>query len=143
MRPILQTDIPFIIKCLQELRTESPVYSECADDPEYVTHMLTAAFDAGLYGVIEDGKGFLFGGISRSWYSNVQIAYEQLLYVTPERRGLSLALALIDAFVHQSFERDAAEVRAGSSTGISDDLVLRLFLRAGFERFGTGVRKRK
>lgn len=144
MRPILQSDIPFIIKCLQELRLESPTYSVCADDPKYVTEKLTELIEAdSFYGVIEDDKGFLIGCISQAWYSDVPIAYEQLLYVTPEHRGLSVALALIHAFVSASFARDVDEVRAGASTGLSDELVLRLYVRAGFERYGVGVRKRK
>ena len=93
-------DIPEMISMLKAVRDESPEYGYIDDEEEeYVSASLQAMFSAGnLIGVIEDGKGFMFGLVYRQWYSRKQEASEQLLYIYPEHRGSSLALRLIKEF---------------------------------------------
>ena len=142
MRPVNLTDIPFIIACLQKLRIESPIYAECADDPVYVTETLTAMIQSeGFLGVIVEGKGFMIGMVSAQWYSSIQNAYEQLIYVLPEHRKSSAAYRLVTGFIDAAYAYGAAFAYAGASTGLDHEGTFRMYERLGFERFGTGVRK--
>lgn len=143
MRSIVVRDTSFIISCLQALRLESPIYNECADDPEYVQGYLVNSLSSDLqFGAIIDGVGFMLGVCGRQWYDSRLIAQEQLLYVKPEFRHSRNAVYLIRAFEEYAKDRSVCEVHAGATTGLNDTRVLDMYIRLGYERYKSGVRKR-
>lgn len=141
MRDLELSDVDFIIRSLQQMRTESPVYGECADDPEYVASTLRNLILCDvMYGVVAPGKGFLLYTMQPTWFCADVYANEQLMYVHPDYRGGSTAFKLILSFVNAAEDAKCKYCAAGASSGINDERVLKLYQRIGFKPWKHGVR---
>lgn len=126
-----------------QMASESPVYANQAMDREYSLNYLTKAFDAGvLFGVVDDAtRGCMIGSVSASWSSPTPQASEWMLYVEPEHRGSGLASRLVNRFAEIARQRGAQKLYVGSSTGINDEGVRKLYERLGFGSVGSALVK--
>lgn len=122
---------------------ESPVYSSMHTDTDYTRAYLHAAWDAGiLFGVVDQAsRGCMFGSVSGNWSSPTLRAYEWMLYVEPAHRRSSLAVQLINRFEQMARERGATKLSVGSSTGINDEGVRKLYERLGYSSIGSSLQK--
>jgi GNAT superfamily N-acetyltransferase len=143
LRPITVWDGVDIVTMLQTLRTESPEYNYVEDKPQWVLNNLERMLeDDVLFGVIDDRlRGFMIGAVSTSWYSNRVEGYEQLLYISPESRGGTLAVRLIKAFEDAMRDRGAKVLHVGASTGMQEDRTARLYQALGYTLKGQSLRK--
>lgn len=125
------------------MNSESPVYSGQHIDYAYTASFFTRAWDVGvLIGAVDtDSHGCLIGSVSPTWYSPSPIASEWMLYVVPEHRGTGLAVKLIQRFTEIARQRGAHKLYVGSSTGINDEGVRKLYERLGFVSVGSALAK--
>lgn len=144
LRPIQTGDIGLIIEMLHALREESPTYIKVEPDEQYVRDNLTSMIEQPVFiGYIDvDLRGFMFGIASRTWYDSELNAHELLLYILPEYRGGLLAARLIKQFELHAKSLDCVHVRAGTSTLVNTESVLRLYERLGYTREANTVIKR-
>lgn len=144
IRVLDRYDIPEMILMLKALRSESPEYRFIDDEEEeYVTLSLEAMFSSGsLIGVIESGKGIMFGAVYRHWYKSTPDAAEQILYVSPEHRKGILAVRLIKEFENACRNAGAEVLGVGVTTGIQEDRTVNLYKRLGYELKGYSLSKR-
>jgi len=80
--------------------------------------------------------GALIAIASVHWASEVAVVSELAFFVVPEARGALVALGLIARLKEFTLECGAKLCRAGSSTGVDNALVVRLYERAGFVMSG-------
>lgn len=86
--------------------------------------------------------GFYVAVLSEDWFSEVKVAKEIALYVTPEYRKSGIASRLIKGFLTWAVLREAVVAGAGTSSGLSNDSVRRLYEAEGFTTLGLIFRKR-
>ena len=143
---IAHTNVAVAVAFMQRFMQESPVYSQYPCDPEYVQDQLSTMLSSGrgiaLMDDAENPHGIMLGVVTQPWFSPLPIASEMILYVEPAFRGTSLAPRLVNTFCTDAADKGAEWVLAGSSAGINDAGVLRLYERLGFEPFGLGMRKK-
>jgi ribosomal protein S18 acetylase RimI-like enzyme len=144
LRAITTSDIDTIILCLLRLHAESPKYNKVIPDVPFVSDNLRAMIEhPNFIGTIAtDNAGFMFGASGQQWFDPELNAYEQLLYILPDRRGGSLAARLIRSFEALSRARGCVHVHAGTSTLVNTEQTLKLYEALGYTRDGTGVFKR-
>jgi GNAT superfamily N-acetyltransferase len=140
---IVQGDIPELMDFMEAMRAEAPAMKNVPVDRDRTGACLEGLWNSQmLFGVIAPKRGCMIGLVSANWYDDRLIAYEQMLYVTPEARGRSmLAPRLVGTFVSQARNLGAHEVHVGSSTGIQDERTARLYEVMGFKRSGISLRK--
>lgn len=141
MRAVCIEDIPFIIKCCEYLHDESPIMRKVPKDVDYVTNRLEFMLSNGMFGVIHNDTGFMLGFVSNSWYDPTLHAYEAILYVLPQHRGGSIAYRLIKSFEHSAKSYKAKSVTVGSSVGIRDKAVEKLYETLGYKWIGNNLVK--
>jgi GNAT superfamily N-acetyltransferase len=144
LRQIKTEDIGLILESLYALHSESPHYNNVQADEQYVRNNLSVMIEQPSFiGIIDaDIRGFMFGAAARQWYDTELNAHELLLYILPEYRGGLLAARLIKAFEQRARALACVHVRAGVSTRINTEDVLRLYERLGYTREGHTVTKR-
>jgi GNAT superfamily N-acetyltransferase len=98
-------------------------------DPEYPSLLRVSE---------EDGKlvAMLLGFITNYYFSDAKYAGETFLYVTPERRGSSIAFRLWRQFRDWAKENGALELSHGVSTGINVENAHRFFTGVGMTHMG-------
>lgn len=143
MRLITVEDIPEIIGHLLVMREESPVFCEVDPDPEYTARHLTAMIQhRNFLGLIEPGRGFMFGSVSSTWYNPRVDAYDYLLYVSQSARNGILAVRLIKQFEQMAKSAGAAYMCVGISSGMNVERTTALYKKLGYEAFSSGLRKK-
>ena len=144
LRQIKIEDIGLIIEMLHALHAESPHYIKVQVDEQYVRNNLSVMIEQPSFiGIMDaDLRGFMFGAAARQWYDIELNAHELLLYILPEHRGGLLAARLIKEFEQRARALACVHVRAGTSTRINTEDVLRLYERLGYTREGQTVTKR-
>lgn len=141
LKEIEVKDVPDIIQMGIRLHEESPTHADYPIDPAYSTKYLESLFGTVGYGVIEPGVGFMFGAASSSWHTPEIHAYEMTLYIVPEKRGSSLAFRMVKMFEDMSRQRNAVRIHVGSSVGIDDEGVTRLYEALGYSRKSSSLTK--
>lgn len=136
-------DVEVICDALRNLKTESPYFDGYPEDAEYVHQTWPGLLNTpGTIALMEqDCKGFILGFVGGNWYSPVIECNEALLYVFPEHRGGRTAIALIRGLEQEARPYGAVCINAGSSLGINDPGVGRLYERLGYTKRGHGYRK--
>lgn len=144
LRPITANDVGLIIEMLLALRVESPRYNLVRPDEDYVHTTLTTMIEQPAFiGFIDaDLRGVMFGNASRTWFDPELNAYELLLYIFPEYRSGLLASRLIKQFESAAKRIGCVHVRAGTSTQVNAEALLRLYERLGYTREANTVTKR-
>lgn len=135
--------LPAVIDMAIRVSDESPVYSRESRDRDYMLAYAHNAYAAGLLiGCLDnDMRGCMFGSVSGNWTSPALKAAEWLLYVKPEHRGTRLAWRMVERFQELARLRGAKTLYVGSSTGINDEGVRKLYERMGFQSVGSSLMK--
>lgn len=81
-------------------------------------------------------RGFILMAITEEFFSGQKWSADRSLYITPEHRGGSLVVRLIDAAYNWSKENGAAEMTIFHNTGIDTDKAPKLFNKLGFDMKG-------
>ncbi|WP_052832938.1 GNAT family N-acetyltransferase [Bradyrhizobium sp. LTSP885] len=144
LRKIKTADVGLIIEMLHALHEESPHYNTVMQDEQYVRNNLASMIEhpAFIGSIDADLRGFMFGQATAKWFDPEVNAYELLLYILPEYRGGLLAARLIKQFEIDAKRLGCVHVRAGTSTQISTEEVLRLYERLGYTREANTATKR-
>lgn len=130
-------DVEWIIDSLYLIREESPHYSDRTADETHTRSCFGRMLDnPNFIGIKYGHMGFMLGAMADAWYSPDLIAYEELLYVSPDHRGSSVAIRLVKEFVKIAEQASCTKVIAGATTDINDAGVLKLYHRCGFVRSG-------
>lgn len=83
-----------------------------------------------------EAAGFLFGTITRPWFSEALIAHDQAFFVSPRWRGSSAALKLLRVFRRWADKRSAAVLNISQRAGVDMERFDRFMERQGFRAIG-------
>jgi hypothetical protein len=142
LRPLVDTDISWIVDELRELPGQSNVYRDVPDDVPYVTSYFQSMYSAGvLIGSVHgDSNSFILAAAMRPWYANRLEVHEMILWVPQTRRGSLVALDLVEHFTQAARQLEPHSIHVGASLDItSADKVLRMYERFGYVREGSGA----
>ena len=93
--------------------------------------------------LIQDNK--IIGGvcayIASPIYSYDRIAYDQILYISPEHANLKYLFRLIKTYMTWAKQKEVIEVRLCTSTGYNIEGFTKLCLKFGLEPFELGFSK--
>lgn len=98
--------------------------------------------DKGVYCMLlaraSDGRaaGWLFGTISRPWFTSALVAHDHAFFVAPEYRGSSAAIKLLGVFRRWAEKREAAVLNVSQRVGVEMERFESFMRRAGFEPRG-------
>lgn len=98
--------------------------------------------DKGVYCMLlarsGDGQaaGWLFGTVTRPWFTGSLVAHDHAFFVAPEYRGSSAAIKLLSVFRHWAEKRGAAVLNISQRVGVEMDRFDRFMRRLGYEPRG-------
>ena len=104
---------PPTLEKVKRLITRSSGYGECAVDGDEIV-------------------GFMCGYLGETFLNSQINAYEQGVFVAPERRGGSIAIRLIKNFEAWAKARNAENLWLGQSVGQKQASTLKFFERLGY-----------
>jgi len=141
VRHATEADIPRLLQLGEAMVAEAPALRHAAMDRDKVAQTLRFAFVHGVVVVHEgaDGIDGLFVGLyGERWFSKHKALTDLALYVTPDKRGGSIAFRLIRRVLAwaQSKQIDPRDVIMGVSTGVKPEITGRFYEAMGFEQFG-------
>ena len=128
VRQATHDDVPRIIELLHECMADSPLQMEYGGDEVHCRAVLDAAISTpggALLLVAEDHTGvfsFVFGTMDMLWYRADYVMYEQLIYVTPERRNSTAFLRLMRKFESEASAMGASVIHFGNTLAMSPKL---------------------
>ncbi len=128
---------------LRLLHEESPVYREVPINEHHTLGRLRNLInsESGVV-LIAPGRGFIIGTIGTTFWDARELLCEQLLYVLPVWRQIgTLAKELVSEFERVGKERGCYRVIAGASTGIRNEIVVRMYESLGYHRKGISLWK--
>lgn len=113
-------------------------------DEERARRAFAAAMenDKGLYCLLlarastGDPAGWLFGTITRPWFSQALVAHDHAFFVTPEYRGSSAAIKLLRGFRLWAERRGAVALNISQRVGVQMDRFESFMRHQGFESRG-------
>lgn len=85
--------------------------------------------------------GFLYAVATTFFWSSTPVAIDQLLYVSPECRGVAHGARLIKRYEEWCRSKDIKEARMTIASGITEDRTRKLYLALGYEPLGYMYRK--
>lgn len=85
--------------------------------------------------------GFLWGAVSPLPWSPHLIAFDQVLYIQPECRGMKLGIQLIKAYEEWAIGRGAKQVSISIASGITEEKTKQFYSNMGYHHVGTQYRK--
>lgn len=144
--PFQETDLPEILILARRMHLESE-YRKLAFDPEFIRKLLENALNQDAYGPFvafnEAGRavGFILGHVSQTFFGPDLVASELAFYVSPEARGSSAAIRLMQAYDSWACMQGAKEIFLGITTGINELKTTELFNRSGFHHAGRLFKK--
>jgi GNAT superfamily N-acetyltransferase len=145
VRPANPDEVPRIVALAAMMAAESPRWSRLEFSHRKVLElgMHLAYSSGGFLQVAEDAEGDLVGFMAahcdEHWMSENRVIVELALYVSPDRRGSSAAVRLLQSFKAWSQKQGAKLVLAGCSTGVGDERAVRLYEKVGFRRSSIGL----
>ncbi len=130
-----------------EMWEESPVYRGMIKDIDQMFNYAQAALrnkNTFLRVVLDDNDdcvGFITGYLSQFGYAKESIARDQLIFITPEHRGIGLATLLITEFEKWAKEKGAKLIILSSSAGVEYERTAALYNMLGYETVGIMTKK--
>jgi GNAT superfamily N-acetyltransferase len=100
----------------------------CFTDPNYVC--LVAERD-------DEIVGLMVGISGQNFFAETRYAADLALYVAPKHRGSTAAIRLVIEFTKWAQSLGCNELRCGVTTGINDEVAIKLYKRFGFEYGGS------
>jgi GNAT superfamily N-acetyltransferase len=127
-------DLETIIKLLKIMGLESPIYRRFTPDDEKIVKVLTSFIQSpsALVLVLDDETGFFIGHIETTLWFVEKFAWEDLLFVLPEKRGTKRAYVLMNAFEEWAMKQNIAEIRLGIGTGVEEQNTAIFFRKLGY-----------
>lgn len=127
-------------------RATSEVHGSLTFDPDITAESLAMAVarDNILILVAEHGSrlvGFLYGGISRSWFGPGQIASDFMVYTQPSVRGYAYGYRLHKDFVRWAKDKGASAITSTNVSAMSEARWLKVMRRLGYEYRGSIVQQ--
>lgn len=98
--------------------------------------------DKGMYCLLiarsSDGAaaGWLFGTVTRPWFTDALVAHDHAFFVAPQYRGSSAAIKLLKVFRRWAKRRNAEVLNVSQRVGVEMDRFERFMRRAGFQPRG-------
>lgn len=134
-------DIPQLLALGRQMLDEAPNFRALPFSAARVEATLVSMIgEAGALVAVAERGGQIVGAVlavaGLHWASDVVTVGELALFVTASARGTLVAARLIERLKEFASECDAKICRAGSSTGVDNALVVRLYERAGFKMSG-------
>ena len=129
------------------LRLATAMHQESSfkDVPFDVGAVAALPLEAGVFCVVDVREGlmvgFFLGHICRYFFSQAKASYDLAFYVTPEFRGSSSVVQLINAYETWAKSRGVKQIYLGQSTGVDMEKTDRLFNRLGYTKLGSTVVK--
>lgn len=141
VRPANLSDVPELVKLGQSFIQEAPNYQSRPFDADALRLNLKNVVNGqGAIFVVED-QDDIAGGIvclmSKDWFNNDVIAFEQVFYIKPAYRTSRASFLLLDAFIAWSKHMGASRIQCGTTTGINTRGCIRLYEHFGFTKYGT------
>jgi hypothetical protein len=103
------------------------------NDPTYFCHVLMDG---------DEVVGGMSGGIMSPFYTTDRIAYDEILYLKPERTHATLVIRLVKTYLKWAKDSGAIEVRLCNSTGQNFEGFSKLCNRLGMTQFEIGFMMR-
>lgn len=132
-------DIPWLIEAGFAAQQESPAYASLPSDPALQYKRLTGILqfpDAICIRVADDQTGFICGALEPSVWFEATYAVQNLLWVTPSKRGSSRAWRLVAAFEEWARQRGAKRILNGVSSGLEESRTSSFYLKMGYSPAG-------
>ncbi|MEQ1298855.1 GNAT family N-acetyltransferase [Acinetobacter soli] len=145
LRVATNDDIPTLVKMGQLFAKESPIYRVRGFIPDkaaaHFDHVINGGgviFLAEKNGVILGG---FVGGVATDWQSDYKIAFDYVVYVSPDERGQGIARALAQCFEFWAKEVGANRVQCGTSTMVNTEHTIKMYESLGFSKVGVFLEK--
>lgn len=142
VRPAKPSDLPAATELGHRMYSESRFSRypfDLAGSQEFLRSILSDSMGSCFF-VAESSSGQLngifIGQISTLFFSSAVVAYDKLLYVSPEARGSSAALRLLMAFRRWAEDRGAAEISVNMTVAIDIERFQRFMGHLGFQFCG-------
>lgn len=133
-------DIPVLLALGNLLHSESPNYGKYPYDREKTAFFFESLIAGRGAVFLYEESGVVLGaylvGIEEDWQNYQKTAFDYVLYVAPERRYSGVAATLVQTFIRWAKELKAARVCVGTTVGINDAVVSKLYEGLGFKQSG-------
>ena len=133
-------DIPVLLALGNLLHQESPNYGKYPYDREKTARFFESLI-AGrgaifLYEYEGAVRGGYLVGLDEDWQNHQKTAFDYTLYVAPELRNSGAGAELVHTFIRWAKELKAVRVCVGTTVGINDHAVTKLYEGFGFQQSG-------
>lgn len=139
MRRATQADVPMLLELGKAMHEESR-FRDFKFNDEKVTRFFSAAVIVPELIVLVDGDpvhAMLVAYVQKFWWGDDLESDDLLFYVSPEKRGKSSAIRLVNEYKRIAKRMGVADPRLSTGTGVKTERTGKLFERLGFE--GTGL----
>jgi len=138
MRRATQADIPRMVELGRAMHTESRFRNLKFNDDKVVRLFTYAVTQPSLILLVdgEPAHAMLFAYVQPFWWGDDLESDDLLLYVTPEMRGKSSAVRLVNEYKRITKSMGVADPRLSTGTGVETERTGRLFERLGFAGAG-------
>lgn len=139
IRPATLGDIPWLLEAGSLAQQEAPSYASLPSDPTAQYKRLVSILqfpNAVCIRVVDDQTGFICGALEPTVWFEATYAVQNLLWVTPAKRGSSRAWRLVAAFEEWARERGALRVLNGVSSGLEEERTSRFYRKMGYSSAG-------
>ena len=133
-------DIPVLLAIGELLHCESPNYGKYPYDREktqrFFEDLIAGRGAIFLHEYNGKVRGGYLVGIEEDWQNYQKTAFDYVLYISPEFRCCGVAGDLVQTFIRWAKELGAARVCVGTTVGINDGAVTKLYEGFGFKQSG-------
>jgi GNAT superfamily N-acetyltransferase len=139
-------DLQDILRLFFNIVEESPRYSSIAISKDVLLNRIKWLIQSpkGLLLVAEDGEeviGMFWASIDTFFFSDVQVANELLIYVTPKHRKGFVAYRLLKQFESWARSLNIDHIQGGVSTCIDNSGIENFYNRMGYNTTGVLLSK--
>lgn len=138
-----ESHVPELVRLVRAMHAESGRFElPFSEGRARATFAAAVADEQGAYCVLlartSEGEpaGFLFGTVTRPWFSEALIAHDHAFFVLPSWRGSSAALKLLRVFRRWAVKRDVAVLNISQRAGVEMERFDRFMERQGFRSIG-------
>ena len=138
MRRATKEDVPRLLELGRAMHAESR-FREFKFDGDKVTRFLSAMMGNSSMILLVDGEpvhGMLIAYVQPFWWGSDLESFDLVLYVTPEARGKSSAIRLVNEYKRIARKMGVSDPRISTGTGIETERTGKLFERLGFKGAG-------
>lgn len=135
-----EKDIVDLVAIGQQFIAEAPHYAKRPFHQDALEQNLQFVLNGAGTIFIVESHAQIVGGIvcliTKDWFNDDLIAFEQVFYVKPAFRATRAALMLLDAFIEWAKAMHADRVQCGTTTGIRTKGCSKFYKKFGFCEYG-------